>query len=121
MEERGSPFGGQAPKQVRTADDRARPTRARVARSRIAVGACDVCHSDSVTVQGLLPGTTYPWVPGLEVIGMVEAIGPDVAGWDVGMRVGVSVGSVVRAGTAPAAAAVNRNAYPNAAKSVVAQ
>ena len=52
---------------------------------------------------------------------MVEAIGPDVAGWDVGMRVGVSVGSVVRAGTAPAAAAVNRNAYPNAAKSVVAQ
>jgi D-arabinose 1-dehydrogenase-like Zn-dependent alcohol dehydrogenase len=80
-----------------------------------------VCHSDSVTVQGLLPGTTYPWVPGLEVIGMVEAIGPDVAGWDVGMRVGVSVGSLVRAGTAPAAAAVNRNAYPNAAKSVVAQ
>ena len=65
-----------------------------------------MCHSDSVTVQGLLPGTTYPRVPGLEVIGMVEAIGPDVAGWDVGMRVGVSVGSVVRAGTAPAAAAV---------------
>ena len=70
------------------------------------VAACDVGHSDSVTVQGLLPGTTYPRVPGHEVIGMVEAIGPDVAGWDVGMRVGVSVGSVVRAGTAPAAAAV---------------
>jgi NADPH:quinone reductase-like Zn-dependent oxidoreductase len=57
-----------------------------------------VRHSDSVTVQGLMPGTTYPRVPGHEVIGMVEAIGADVPGWDVGMRVGVSVGSVVRAG-----------------------
>jgi NADPH:quinone reductase-like Zn-dependent oxidoreductase len=45
-----------------------------------------------------MPGTTYPRMPGHEVIGMVEAIGADVPGWDVGMRVGVSVGSVVRAG-----------------------
>ena len=44
---------------------------------RLRVAACGVCHSDSVTVQGLMPGTTYPRVPGHEVIGMVEAIGAE--------------------------------------------
>jgi D-arabinose 1-dehydrogenase-like Zn-dependent alcohol dehydrogenase len=32
---------------------------------------------------------TYPRVPGHEVIGTVEAIGPDVRGWQVGTRAGV--------------------------------
>jgi alcohol dehydrogenase len=50
--------------------------------------ACGVCHSDSVTVEGLMP-ITYPRVPGHEVIGTVEAIGPGVRGWQVGTRVGV--------------------------------
>ena len=36
-----------------------------------------------------MPGIPYPRVPGHEVIDMVEAIGPDVLGWDVGLRVGV--------------------------------
>jgi alcohol dehydrogenase len=53
------------------------------------VTACGVCHSDSVTVEGLMPGITYPRVPGHEVIGTLEAIGPDVRGWQVGTRVGV--------------------------------
>jgi D-arabinose 1-dehydrogenase-like Zn-dependent alcohol dehydrogenase len=56
---------------------------------RIRVQACGVCHSDSVTVQGLFPGITYPRVPGHEVIGVIDAIGPDVQGWDIGVRVGV--------------------------------
>ena len=50
--------------------------------------ACGVCHSDSVTVEGLMPGITYPRVPGHEVIGTLEAVGPDVRGWQVGTRVG---------------------------------
>jgi D-arabinose 1-dehydrogenase-like Zn-dependent alcohol dehydrogenase len=50
--------------------------------------ACGVCHSDSVTVEGLMP-ITYPRVPGHEVIGTLEAIGSDVRDWQVGMRVGV--------------------------------
>jgi alcohol dehydrogenase len=50
--------------------------------------ACGVCHSDSVTVDGLMP-ITYPRAPGHEVIGTLEAIGSDVRGWQVGMRVGV--------------------------------
>jgi D-arabinose 1-dehydrogenase-like Zn-dependent alcohol dehydrogenase len=56
---------------------------------RIRVQACGVCHSDTVTVQGLLPGLPYPLVPGHEVIGVIEALGADVAGWEVGARVGV--------------------------------
>jgi D-arabinose 1-dehydrogenase-like Zn-dependent alcohol dehydrogenase len=55
----------------------------------IRVEACGVCHSDVVTVRGLLPGMTFPRVPGHEVIGTLEAIGPDVDGWQAGTRVGV--------------------------------
>jgi alcohol dehydrogenase len=56
---------------------------------RIRVHACGVCHSDSFTVEGLAPGITYPRIPGHEVIGVIEAFGPDVEGWNVGERVGV--------------------------------
>jgi alcohol dehydrogenase len=56
---------------------------------RIRVHACGVCHSDSVTVQRLLPFIQYPRVPGHEVIGVVEALGESVKGWSVGARAGV--------------------------------
>jgi alcohol dehydrogenase len=56
---------------------------------RVRVHACGVCHSDSVTVEGLMPGLSYPRIPGHEVIGVIDALGPDVDGWDVGARVGV--------------------------------
>jgi alcohol dehydrogenase len=56
---------------------------------RVKVQACGVCHSDSLTVEGHMPGLVYPRVPGHEVIGVIEAIGPDVEGWEAGTRVGV--------------------------------
>ena len=56
---------------------------------RIRVHACGVCHSDVLTVQGLMPGIEYPRIPGHEVIGVVDAIGPGVKGWSVGARAGV--------------------------------
>ena len=56
---------------------------------RIRVHACGVCHSDSVTVQGLFHGIEYPRVPGHEVVGTIEAVGADVDGWSAGERVGV--------------------------------
>src|SRR5580700_5613860 len=56
---------------------------------RIKVQACGVCHSDSVTKEGLFPNIEYPRVPGHEVIGAVDAIGAGVAGWQYGQRVGV--------------------------------
>jgi D-arabinose 1-dehydrogenase-like Zn-dependent alcohol dehydrogenase len=56
---------------------------------RIKVQACGVCHSDSVTKEGLFPNIQYPRVPGHEVIGTVDAAGDGVAGWTIGQRVGV--------------------------------
>ena len=56
---------------------------------RIRVQACGVCHSDSVTVEGLFPNVEYPRVPGHEVIGVVDALGEGVQGWSVGARAGV--------------------------------
>ena len=56
---------------------------------RIKVEACGVCHSDSVTVDGLFPGIEYPRVPGHEVIGTIDALGPGVSDLALGQRVGV--------------------------------
>ena len=39
--------------------------------------------------QGLIPGIAYPRIPGHEVIGVIDALGPEVDGWAVGARVGV--------------------------------
>jgi alcohol dehydrogenase len=56
---------------------------------RIRVEACGVCHSDAFTVEGLISGVSYPRIPGHEVIGIIDALGPNVQGWEVGTRVGV--------------------------------
>jgi D-arabinose 1-dehydrogenase-like Zn-dependent alcohol dehydrogenase len=56
---------------------------------RIKVHACGVCHSDSITKEGVLPGIKYPCVPGHEVAGVIDAIGEGVKGWKPGQRVGV--------------------------------
>ena len=56
---------------------------------RIRVEACGVCHSDSITVQGLFPNISYPRVPGHEVVGRVDAVGEGVPAWKPGQRVGV--------------------------------
>jgi D-arabinose 1-dehydrogenase-like Zn-dependent alcohol dehydrogenase len=56
---------------------------------RIKVEACGVCHSDVFAATGAFPGVRYPAVPGHEVAGRIDAIGPDVTTWKVGQRVGV--------------------------------
>ncbi len=56
---------------------------------RIRVEACGICHSDSLTKEGLFPGIRYPRVPGHEIAGVIDALGAGVQGWTVGQRVGV--------------------------------
>ena len=56
---------------------------------RIHVEACGICHTDAFTIEGGFPVITYPRVPGHEVIGRIEAVGPGVQGWKEGQRVGV--------------------------------
>src|SRR6202789_996542 len=55
---------------------------------RIRVEACGVCHSDSATVEGILP-IQWPRVPGHEAVGRIDVVGQGVEGWAVGQRVGV--------------------------------
>ncbi len=56
---------------------------------RIRVQACGVCHSDSLTKLGYWPGIQYPRIPGHEVAGVVDAVGPDVPLFKPGQRVGL--------------------------------
>ncbi|HET9095433.1 MAG TPA: alcohol dehydrogenase [Candidatus Baltobacteraceae bacterium] len=56
---------------------------------RVRVHACGICHSDVLTVNNAWPGISFPRVPGHEIAGAIDAIGPGVNGWSVGERVGV--------------------------------
>jgi D-arabinose 1-dehydrogenase-like Zn-dependent alcohol dehydrogenase len=56
---------------------------------RIKVEACGICHSDLLVKEGVWPGIQYPRVPGHEIAGRIDAIGPDVTLWKPGQRVGV--------------------------------
>ncbi len=56
---------------------------------RIKVQACGICHSDSFLKTGGFPGIQFPRIPGHEVAGVIDAIGPGVTSWKVGQRVGV--------------------------------
>ncbi|ANN65517.1 alcohol dehydrogenase [Bordetella bronchialis] len=56
---------------------------------RVKVQACGICHSDSLTKEGLWPGLRYPRVPGHEIAGVIDKLGTGVQGWQAGQRVGV--------------------------------
>jgi D-arabinose 1-dehydrogenase-like Zn-dependent alcohol dehydrogenase len=57
---------------------------------RIKVKACGICHSDALTKDGTWPGLKFPRVPGHEVIGTIDAVGPDVPErWTDGKQIGV--------------------------------
>jgi D-arabinose 1-dehydrogenase-like Zn-dependent alcohol dehydrogenase len=45
---------------------------------RIKVQACGICHSDSITKEGLFPGILYPRVPGHEIAGIIDTLGKDI-------------------------------------------
>jgi propanol-preferring alcohol dehydrogenase len=55
----------------------------------VKVLACGVCRTDLHVVDGELPNPTIPVVPGHEIVGRVEAIGPDVTALVPGTRIGI--------------------------------
>jgi len=59
----------------------------------IAVESCGICHSDLSIINNEWGISTYPVVPGHEVIGRVVAIGPQAKGVTVGQPVGVGWGA----------------------------
>jgi propanol-preferring alcohol dehydrogenase len=56
---------------------------------RLRVLACGVCRTDLHVVDGELPDLGHPVVPGHQVVGVVEALGPGVERLAAGQRVGV--------------------------------
>lgn len=56
---------------------------------RIRVSACGICRTDLHVVDGELPDIVYPIVPGHEVVGRVDSVGPGEISLRAGDRVGV--------------------------------
>jgi alcohol dehydrogenase len=56
---------------------------------RLIVEAVGICHSDSIFIDGHMPGVTFPLVAGHEIAGRVDAIGGGVVGFEIGQRVAV--------------------------------
>jgi D-arabinose 1-dehydrogenase-like Zn-dependent alcohol dehydrogenase len=55
---------------------------------RVRVQACGICRSDTYAVSGI-PGSLYPLIPGHEIAGVIDAVGPAVRNRAPGERVGV--------------------------------
>jgi uncharacterized zinc-type alcohol dehydrogenase-like protein len=50
---------------------------------------CGICHSDIHQVNDEWDGSTYPMVPGHEIVGLVKEVGSRVTHYEIGDRVGV--------------------------------
>jgi D-arabinose 1-dehydrogenase-like Zn-dependent alcohol dehydrogenase len=57
--------------------------------ARVTVEACGVCHSDAEIIAAHFPGVSFPVIPGHEIGGRIESLGPGVEGWRPGDRVAV--------------------------------
>jgi len=56
---------------------------------RVNILACGVCRTDLHVVDGELPDVRLPIIPGHEIVGRIDSIGPGVTGLAVGERVGI--------------------------------
>ncbi len=56
---------------------------------RVRVAACGVCRTDLHVLDGELPDIALPLIPGHEVVGRIDALGPGVGGLALGERVGL--------------------------------
>jgi propanol-preferring alcohol dehydrogenase len=56
---------------------------------RVRVAACGVCRTDLHVVDGELPEHVLPIIPGHEIVGRIDAIGPGVVGLEMSQRVGI--------------------------------
>jgi alcohol dehydrogenase, propanol-preferring len=56
---------------------------------RVRVEACGVCRTDLHVVDGELENPRVPIIPGHEIVGRVDALGPEVRSIELGARVGI--------------------------------
>jgi propanol-preferring alcohol dehydrogenase len=56
---------------------------------RVKVLACGVCRTDLHVLDGELPDSNSPIIPGHEIVGRIDALGTGVEGLSLGERVGI--------------------------------
>jgi propanol-preferring alcohol dehydrogenase len=56
---------------------------------RVEVAACGVCRTDLHVLDGELPNPVLPIIPGHEIVGRINRLGPGVEGLSLGERVGI--------------------------------
>jgi propanol-preferring alcohol dehydrogenase len=56
----------------------------------VKVSVCGVCHTELDEIEGRTPPTRFPIVPGHQIVGRVEALGPKAARFTVNDRVGIA-------------------------------
>ncbi len=56
---------------------------------RVKVLACGVCRTDLHVLDGELPNPKSPIIPGHEIVGRIDAVGPGVTDLKLGERVGI--------------------------------
>ncbi len=57
---------------------------------RVRVRCCAICRTDLHVIEGELPQAKLPLVPGHQVVGVVDRLGPDCRRLRVGQRVGIA-------------------------------
>lgn len=55
----------------------------------VRVHACGICRTDLQVIEGELPQKRSPLIPGHQIVGRIEQVGPDVTQVNVGDRVGI--------------------------------
>ncbi len=56
----------------------------------VKVSVCGVCHTELDEIEGRTPPPKFPVVPGHQIVGTVEALGPGAAKFKTGDRVGIA-------------------------------
>jgi len=57
---------------------------------RVQVRCCAICRTDLHVIEGELPQAKLPLVPGHQVVGVVDAVGPECRQFRLGDRVGIA-------------------------------
>lgn len=61
-----------------------------VGQIRIRVSACGICHTELDEIEGRVAPSRFPIVPGHEIIGRVDYLGPGATRYKIGDRVGIA-------------------------------
>jgi len=57
---------------------------------RVKVRCCAICRTDLHVIEGELPAHKLPMIPGHQVVGVVDALGPGCGPLKLGQRVGIA-------------------------------